>query len=133
MTAEQLVAYFNKKIAKPIPFSVHVQKGCAAVYWAYEVEVTAVDDDCLHVTVFLRGTRDERGRWLLRNDVSRGDIQIPLRDGDCVSRLLGMAVAIRGLGEKIDNLPESDTLRDCYSDYLERAEEYRADHSRPRM
>ncbi len=43
-----------------------------------------------------------------------------MRDGDYVSGLLGMAVAVRGLGERCDALPETDSLRECYREYLAR-------------
>jgi hypothetical protein len=41
MNAEQLAAYFSKKVAKPITFAVQVQTTTQAVYWVYEFEVTA--------------------------------------------------------------------------------------------
>jgi hypothetical protein len=104
-----------------------------AVYWVYELEVTAVEEDFLYLLVTLKGTRDQDGRWLRKNDVSRGDIGLQMRNGDCVSGLLGMAVAVRGLGEKCYMLPETDTLRACYDEYLSRLEESRADVSPPRI
>jgi hypothetical protein len=123
MKAQHLAAYFSKKIAEPIPYSVHIkQKRGGVVYWTYELEVTAVDDDWLHMMVTLKGVRDVQDRWLLRNDVSRGDIVIPLRDGDCVTLIPGMAVAIRGVAEKMDELPASDGLHICHREYASRVE-----------
>ena len=56
-----------------------------------------------------------------------------MRDGDCVSELLGMAVAICGVAEKIDRLLPSDGLRRCYREYRDRVEELRAVRRGPRM
>jgi hypothetical protein len=101
-----------------------VEKKGIAVYWVYELEVTAVEDDLLYVLVTLKGTRDEEGRWLKKNDVVRGDIELQLRDGDCVSTILGMAVAVKGLGERCETLPEPDGLRECYREWHARAEQW---------
>lgn len=125
MTAEQLAAYFGRKIAKPIPFDVCVETPHGRVFWVYELEVAAVDEEILHMTVLAKGMRADEGRWMSRSNIPRGDIEIPLRDGDCVSELLGMAVAVCGVAEKIDRLPTSDGLRRCYREYKDRAEERR--------
>jgi hypothetical protein len=130
---QDLAAYFSKKIAKPIIFAVRIQANGHYVFWVYEIEVTAVEEETLHVLVNLKGTRDTAGRWLVKNDVSRGDMEIPMREGDYVSRLLGMAVAVRGLGERCEALPEADSLRKCYREYLARADEQPTDHLAPRM
>ena len=109
MRAQDLAAYFSKKIAKPIVFAVREQAYGEYVFWVFEVEVTAVEGETLHVLVNLKGTRDKAGRWLVKNDVTRGDMEIPMREGDYVSLLLGMAVAVRGLGERCEALPEADS------------------------
>jgi hypothetical protein len=59
---KDLAAYFSKKIAKPIIFAVRVQADCQYVFWVFEVEVTAVEGETLHVLVNLKGTRDKAGR-----------------------------------------------------------------------
>ncbi|MEY9699509.1 hypothetical protein ABIE71_002252 [Bradyrhizobium diazoefficiens] len=41
MTAEQQMANFGKKIAKPIPFGVCVETPRGRVFWVCELEVTA--------------------------------------------------------------------------------------------
>jgi hypothetical protein len=52
----RLAAFFKKKIAKPIPYDIYIeQKRGGVIFWAYELEVTAVDDDMLHMMVTLKG------------------------------------------------------------------------------
>jgi hypothetical protein len=134
MKAEHLAAYFRKKIAKPIPYSVYVGKGRGdPVYWVYELETTAVDNCDLHMMVTMKGVRDVNGRWLRRNDVSQGDIVIPLQDGDVATLVLGMAVAIRGVADKMDRLSRSDGLHICYREYAARCDGYNEPWSSPRI
>jgi hypothetical protein len=121
MKAQHLAAYFKKRIARPIQYDVYIEQepGCV-IFWAYELEVTAVDGDALHMMVMLKGVHDVEGRWLQRHNVACGDIVIPLRNGDCVTLILGMAVAIRGVAEKMDDLPDSSGLHLCHREYASR-------------
>jgi hypothetical protein len=66
-------------------------------------------------------------------DVPQGDIVIPLRDGDVVSLILGMAVAIRGVADKMDELPRSSGLHICYREYASRCEGFNEPWSSPRI
>jgi hypothetical protein len=134
MKAPHLAAYFKKRIARPIPYDVYIeQKRGGVIFWAYELEVTAVDGDMLHMMVTLKGVHDVQGRWLQRQDVTCGDIVIPMNDGDCVTLLLGMAVAIRGVAERMDHLPARSGLHLCYREYASRVEDYNQPWSPPRM
>lgn len=134
MKAEHLAAYFRKKIAKPITYSVPVDKRRGEpACWVYEIATTAVDEYDVHMMVTMKGVRDVNGRWLGRNDVSQGDIVIPLRDGDVVTLILGMAVAIRGVADEMDRLPPSDGLHICYREYASRCEGYDKPWSPPRI
>jgi hypothetical protein len=88
MQAQHLAAYFEKRIAKPLPYDVHIErKQGGVIYWAYELEVTAVDDDMLHMMVTLKGVHDGR-RWLQKQNLTCGDIAIPMNDEDTVTLLL---------------------------------------------
>ncbi|NEV00325.1 hypothetical protein [Bradyrhizobium uaiense] len=134
MKAEHLAAYFQKKIAKAIPYNVFIPNGRGQdpVYWVYELEVTAVDGEDVHMMVTQKGVREVAGRWLMRHDVTRGDIVIPLQDGDVVTLVLGMAVAIRGLPKAMHLLTRSDSLHICYREYGSRCEGYNNTWSPPR-
>jgi len=81
MTAEHLAAYFRMKIAKAIPYSVHIPRGHGRdpIYWVYELEVTAVDGSDVHMMVTQKGVRDVEGNWLRRNDLTCGDIVVPCK------------------------------------------------------
>jgi hypothetical protein len=58
MKAEHLAAYFRKKIAKPIPYSVYIEREQGGpIYWLDELETTAVDEDDLHMMVSARFTQ----------------------------------------------------------------------------
>jgi hypothetical protein len=134
MKAQHLAAYFKKRIARPIPYDVYIeQERGGGIFWAYELEVTAVGGELLHMMVALKGVHDVQGRWLQRQDVTRGDIVIPINDRDCVTLLLGMAVAIRGVAEKMDHLPASSGLHLCYREYASRVEDFNQPWSPPRM
>jgi hypothetical protein len=50
MRPEHLAAYFKNKIAKPIPYSVYIEGDRRGhIYWAYELETTAVDGGDFHL------------------------------------------------------------------------------------
>ena len=61
MTAEQLATYFGKKIARPHSLRLSEETPPGWVFWIYELEVTAVEEGILHVTVFLKGCVPKRG------------------------------------------------------------------------
>lgn len=74
-----------------------------------------------------------QGRWLQRQDATCGDIVIPMNDGDCMTFILGMTVAIRGVAERMDRLPASSGLHLCYREYSSRVDGFDQPWSPPRM
>ena len=83
--------------------------------------------------VTLKGVHDVQGRWLQRQNVACGDIVIPMNDGDCVTLLLGMAVAVRGVAEKMDRLPAGSGLHLCHREYATQVEDFNLPWSPPGM
>ncbi len=52
MQADDIAAYFTKKLAKPIAFDIEgAEQDGEQVHFYYSIEPTAVDNDVLHVIV----------------------------------------------------------------------------------
>jgi hypothetical protein len=94
MRAQDLAAYFSKKIAKPIVYSYRKPDPVYAADRNYVVEPIAVEESVLHLLVTLKSETGEGGRIKLsKQAVVCGEVQIPIEDGDSVLMLLAMAIS----------------------------------------
>jgi hypothetical protein len=117
MRAQDLAAYFSKKVAKPIAYSYRKPEPGWSADRNYVVEPIAVEDSVLHVLVTLKSQTGEGGRIKLsKQPVVCGEVQIPLEDGDSVLMVMAMAVAEADFGQDCVWFPESDLMRVAYED-----------------
>jgi hypothetical protein len=95
MKAEDLAAYFSKKIAKPIAFDLLFdQRGSLSRHY-YAIEPTAVRDNVLHAMVTFKHALF--GEVSPCKDTSKptrycGEAVIPMESGDTVEAVLDMAI-----------------------------------------
>jgi len=103
--ARDLVSYFAKKIAAPIPYDVEFARGEAMLseHNFYEIELTAVRDDVVHAIVVLKRSivtdRDARPVEISNRPHYCGEVKIPLKNGDTVTLALDMALCGTHLGD----------------------------------
>lgn len=92
MQADDIAAYFMKKIAKPIAFDLLIDDGShRGNHRFYAIEPTAVRDSILHVLVSLKyetffGDKKARSEHI-------GEVSIPFEDGDTIEEIYDMVIA----------------------------------------
>ena|ERR1700694_4123972 len=108
MKAEDIVAYFMRKIAKPIMFDIKLSYDRHEEHRSfYAIEPTAVRDQTLHVMVAFRHDIERDGS---KRGTSHhcGEAEIPLADGDTIESVLDMAIAQAVFSDDISNVRDAD-------------------------
>jgi hypothetical protein len=122
MKAEDVAAYFMRRIAKPIAFDIRLSYDRHNAHRFYVIEPTAVRDLSIHVIVAFKHCIESDGskRCTPRH---YGEAEIPLVDGDTVGSVLDMAIAQAVFGDKIHNVSrrdEGDKIVDAHTEVRSR-------------
>jgi hypothetical protein len=112
MKAQELAAYFAKKIAKPIPYSYVKEFHRSGSYVArhYVVEPIAVSDGVLHAMVTFKSETMGRARMSPKSALC-GEVEIPIEDGDSALEVVVMAIADAEFSEQCMSFDEDDVMR----------------------
>jgi hypothetical protein len=118
--AEDIAAYFLRKIAKPINYDIRFSYDRHSARRFYVIEPTAVRDLTLHVIVAFRHELDRDSRKQ-GTPYHCGEAEIPLVDGDTVESVLDMAIAQAVFAETIHNVSSSgDRIEAAHSQVYQR-------------
>ncbi|MFL9500223.1 hypothetical protein ACJMQP_09170 [Rhodopseudomonas palustris] len=116
MRAQHLAKYFDKKVARAIPYTYAEPHPTYPMERNYIIEPVAVEDNIIHARVTLKSVTGSQGRVRIKKyPVICGEVEIIVGEDDSVSDVLAMAVAVSDEQLDLRFLRPGDPIRRAYN------------------